>query len=110
MQDWQQPIGAVASAIRTELERLGRWSATPIDPARLVDMGPFGANTLAAEEWIQFVLVPRLVDLAQRGGELPRESHVATWATRQFDGDGDSDALIDRLRDLDELIEREAAR
>ena len=96
---------AIAERIEAELRRLGRWSADPIDQARLVNMGAFGCNTLAAEEWLQHVLVPRIRTLAAAGDPLPSASETAVWATREFDGDGDAAALIDLLRELDALAE-----
>lgn len=99
---------ALADRISAELRRRGRWSSEPLDPARLVDMGAFGMNTLAAEEWIQFVLVPRVRELVAARGELPRESQISAWAARQFDGDPEADALVELLRDLDELAEHAA--
>jgi len=100
---------SLADRITAELQRLGRWSSEPVDPARLVDMGAFGMNTLAPEEWIQLVLVPRLREVAASPGELPHESQTSAWASRQLDGDPDADALIELLRELDELVERAAA-
>ena len=99
----------LADRIEAELRRLERWARGPIDPARLVDMGAFGMNTLASEEWIQFVLVPRLREVAAARGELPPESQTSAWAARQFDGDPDADALVDLLDELDALAEDAAA-
>jgi|GEM_PF-1792901 len=96
-------LAELADRIETELRFLGRWSDEPLDPARLVEMGPFGMNTLAAEEWIQHVLLRRLRDLAERGEPLPKQSDLAAWATRQLDGDGDATKLITLLRSVDEL-------
>src|SRR5262249_32014444 len=70
---------------------------------------PFGMRTLAPEEWIQFVLVPRLHELVATRGALPRESQTAVWATRQFDGDPDTGPLVALLQELDELAEYAAA-
>jgi uncharacterized protein YqcC (DUF446 family) len=99
-----QRAGAIADRLRTALAKLGRWSAAPLDPARLVDMGPFGMRTLAAEEWLQYVLVPRLDDVAHDEATLPAGSETAAWATRQLDGDPDAEAIVSVLRDLDELV------
>lgn len=92
---------ALADRIETELRRLGRWSAAPIDPARLIDMGPFGMNTLAAEEWLQHVLLVRLREVLAKGEPLPRDSQLGPWATRQLDGDPDAGPLLELLRELD---------
>jgi uncharacterized protein YqcC (DUF446 family) len=97
--------GAIADRIQVELVRLDRWAAAPIDPARLVDMGAFGRNTLAAEEWIQFVLLPRIREVVATHGEFPATSETATWAAREFDGDPDAGTLVGLLRELDAVIE-----
>lgn len=96
-------LAEIADRLEAELRRLGRWSSTPLDPARLVDMGPFGMDTLAAEEWLQFVLLERLRELAKSGGELPATSETAPWAVRQFDGD-DVPELLGILHQLDALV------
>ena len=105
MEATHERVAAIADRIEAELRRLGRWSAEPIDPARLVDMGAFGRNTLAAEEWIQHVLVERIRALVASGAALPRDSQTAVWATREFDGDGDADVLLDLLGELDALAQ-----
>ena len=64
-------------------------------------------NTLAAEEWLQYVLMPRLREVARGESPLPTESSGSAWATRQFDGDPDADALVALLRDLDALVDGE---
>lgn len=94
-------VATIADRIELALRRLGRWSGAPIDPARLTDMGPFGMKTLAAEEWLEHVLVPRL----RGGAPLPSESQLGVWATRQFDGDLDAAPLLDVLGELDALVE-----
>lgn len=99
---------ALADQISAELRRLKRWSDDPFDPARLDGMGPFGMRTLAPEEWIQHVLVPRVREIAAKLGELPRESQTAAWAARQFDGDPDAGTLVALLGELDDLAERSA--
>ena len=100
-------VAAIADRLAAELVRLGRWQPAPIDPARLVDMGAFGMNTLAAEEWLQYVLMPRLREVARGESPLPTESSVAAWATRQFDGDPDAEGLLALLRELDALVDGE---
>ncbi|MBA3540416.1 MAG: YqcC family protein [Deltaproteobacteria bacterium] len=98
-----EQASSVADRLETELRALGRWSTIALDPARLADMGAFGMNTLVPEEWIQFVLLPRIREMVAAGAALPKESATAVWATRQFDGDPDAAGLVDLLRELDDL-------
>lgn len=91
-------------AIETELKRLNRWS-TPIPDHNVENMGAFGQNTMAFEQWIQFVLLERLRSIISNKEEFPKGSHVAVYAVRNFDGDPESDGLIDLLSQLDQLVE-----
>ncbi len=95
----------VANAIEAELRRIGRWSAQRPPDSAFKDMGPFGMNTLSAEQWLQFVLVPRLHEIVNARGEFPQSSNVSGWATRNFDGDPDADELLRLLRELDAMVE-----
>jgi uncharacterized protein YqcC (DUF446 family) len=95
----------LADAIEAELRKLGRWSAQRPPDEKFVDMGAFGMNTLSSEQWIQFVLVPRVREVVKDKGELPTSSSVAVWATRNFDGDPDADHLLSLLRDFDALFD-----
>ncbi len=95
---------AAIDAIEAELKRLGSWSETPPDPSRLVDPGPFGMNTLAPEEWLQFVLVPRVREVVRTRGNFPSDSQVAVWAVRNFESGAEH--LLDLLRDFDGLFSK----
>lgn len=104
MKATQRRASALADAIEAELKALGRWSKERPAEDRFVDMGPFGMKTLAPEQWLQFVLVPRIRDIVASGDEFPKESGVATWAVRNFDGDEEAGKLITLLSKLDELF------
>ncbi len=95
----------IADEIQAELVRLGRWSAQRPPDEKFVDMGAFGMKTLAPEQWLQFVLLPRVREVVKEKGEFPESSNVAVWAMRNFDGDPDADHLQSLLRDFDALFE-----
>jgi uncharacterized protein YqcC (DUF446 family) len=90
--------------IEAELKRLGRWQDTPLPEAAYKDMGPFGMNTMAYEQWIQFVLIPRVREILVSKGEFPRKSQVGVLAVRDFDGDLEADKLVTLLCEFDELF------
>ena len=98
----------MADAIEAELKALGRWSNERPAEEKFVDMGAFGMRTLAPEQWLQFVLVPRIREIVSSGGEFPKDSAVATWAVRNFDGDDEAGKLLTLLNDLDDLFPRTA--
>ncbi len=99
----------LANAIESELTRLGRWSSERPPDEAFVDMSAFGMNTLTPEQWLQFVLVPRVREVVHDNGSFPESSSVSVWATRNFDGDPEADALLALLRDFDALFDGDAA-
>lgn len=99
-------VSAKAKEIENELRRLNRWQADPLPDEKFTDMGAFGSNTMSFEQWLQFVLIPRIYEIIESNGTFPEESHLSTNAIRYFDGDDDSDSLQGILYDLDELINK----
>lgn len=97
-------VACKANEIETELRRLNRWTTEPLPPECFENMGAFGSNTMAFEQWIQFVLIPRIQEIVSTKGEFPQESHLAAYAIRVFDGDTHVDYLHDLLYQLDTLI------
>lgn len=91
--------------IEAELKRLGRWSAQPPPPEAFENMGAFGMNTLAFEQWLQFVLIPNVREIIATQEAFPSSSEVSVYATREFDGDPDVDTLLTLLREFDALFE-----
>src|SRR5688572_4673308 len=95
-----------ASEIEAELKRLNRWSISPLPPDKFEDMGAFGGNTMSFEQWLQFVLIPRIQEIVDQKEDFPRESMLAPYAIRYFNGDMGVDDLQQLLYDLDLLINK----
>ena len=95
---------SLSAAIENELKRLNRWSA-PLPDQAFENMGAFGQNTIAFEQWIQFILLDRMQAIARDQGEFPTGSNLTGYAVRYFDGDTNADTLINLLKQLDDLVE-----
>jgi uncharacterized protein YqcC (DUF446 family) len=102
--DVYELLASKAEDVENELRRLNRWQDLPLSPDKFEDMGAFGSNTMNFEQWIQFVLVPRIGHIVLNKGELPMDSMLATYAIRVFDGDPDASNLIALLGEIDELV------
>jgi uncharacterized protein YqcC (DUF446 family) len=97
-----------ANEIEAELRRLKRWSIVPLPSEKFNDMGAFGENTMSFEQWLQFILIPRINEIAESKGEFPGGSMLAPYAIRYFDGDAEADDLHQLLYDLDTLINKKS--
>jgi uncharacterized protein YqcC (DUF446 family) len=94
----------LANAIEEELKQIGRWSDEPLPMEAYENMGAFGGNTMAFEQWIQFILLERIRDIVTQQGDFPTQSSLGAYAVRVFDGDPQSTTLHRLLITLDELI------
>jgi uncharacterized protein YqcC (DUF446 family) len=99
-----ESAGQAIAAIEAELQRLGRWSDEAPTPEQLTNMGPFGMHTMAFEQWLQWVLVPRVHETISNHGTFPPSSQVSVFAVREYDGDPDAAHLVDLLQDFDALF------
>jgi uncharacterized protein YqcC (DUF446 family) len=109
MMDTFQPYELVlikASEIEAELKRLNRWNLSPLPAEKYDDMGAFGENTMSFEQWLQFILIPRINEIIENKGEFPEGSMLGPYAIRYFDGDHEADDLHQLLYDLDTLINK----
>jgi len=70
------------------------------------NMGAFGENTMTFDQWMQFVLVPRLRGIVRDRDEFPSGSALAVYAVRALDGDPDGERLHELLYEIDQLAER----
>ena len=68
-------------------------------------MGAFGENTMTFDQWMQFVLVPRLREIVRDREAFPSGSDLAAYAVRALDGDPDCYRFHDLLYAIDHLVE-----
>lgn len=54
-------------ALEDELHNVGLWTATPPSPAALASRQPFCVDTMGFEQWLQWVFIPRMTELAAAG-------------------------------------------
>ena len=96
---------AGAEAIEAELRRMGAWQDEPLPDAAYGFRRAFAADTMSFEQWLQFVLLPRVRELVASGGMFPPRSQVAVYAVRELDGRQDCDRLLELLHEFDGLFE-----
>jgi uncharacterized protein YqcC (DUF446 family) len=96
-----------ALEIEKELRRSGRWSNEPLAAEKLKDMGAFGENTMCFEEWLQFILVPRIREIVRTKDSFPTGSMIASYAIRVLDGDPESATLHELLYELDRIVNQD---
>ncbi|MFC4656821.1 YqcC family protein [Rheinheimera marina] len=91
--------------IEAELKALQLWSPNPPDAAALQSTLPFCYDTMPLQQWLQYVLLPRMRALVEGGLPLPGQISICPIAEEAFKPvDSAKLALINRIGDLDELL------
>jgi uncharacterized protein YqcC (DUF446 family) len=91
--------------IERELHLLGLWSAEPPSAQALSSQQPFCVDTLAFEEWLQWIFMPRMKEVIERGLQLPAVSGIREMGEVVFVDRLEAYAgLLDLLGAFDQLI------
>ena len=89
------------AALQNELEKLGSWSEVPPAPDAFLSQLPFSYDTMSLPEWIQFIFLPKMNELIERGGVLPQRCGIEPMA-QEFFKDRSMEA-VELLRILSEI-------
>lgn len=90
-------------AVEEELKRLQLWSNDVPSKEALQSQQPFCLDTLAFEQWLQFVMIPTFRFMIAESNPLPPRCAIAEMAEEVLK-DSDAGELVNRIRAIDELI------
>ena len=91
--------------IERELRLMGGWSVTAPDARALASCEPFCVDTLAFDQWLQWVFLPRMKIILETGEALPAVSGVLAMAEMVYSKrEGHTAALLAALARFDRLI------
>lgn len=100
-----QQTQALLQAIAAELRSLRLWTDAQPSAAALASQAPFCCDTMPLEQWLQFVLLPRMQALIDARAVLPAQISICPIAEQAFAQLGSAAwPLINRIADLDELL------
>lgn len=92
-------------ALEIELRRLDWWATHPPAPAAFASTLPFSCDTLALEQWLQWVYLPRMRALLDAGAPWPTASRILPYAEEMWLANGARVLpLLSLLDQLDRLI------
>ncbi|TVP90225.1 MAG: YqcC family protein [Pseudomonadaceae bacterium] len=69
----RQQLRQQLAQLEQVLRQLGLWSSQAPEPAAIASQLPFCADTLAFEEWLQWVFLPRLQGMLDQAQPLPSQ-------------------------------------
>ncbi|BFU59705.1 MULTISPECIES: YqcC family protein [Rodentibacter] len=93
--------------LRQTMQRLNLWQAMPPAQEAFLSQEPFSLDTMAPEEWLQWVFIPRMQALLESGAPLPNQIAISPYieeALKEFD---DLTVLLAPLVALEELLQNQ---
>lgn len=91
--------------IEHELRVQGWWSEDQPSAEALASTVPFAVDTMSFEQWMQWILLPRMKEILERGMALPNASGILVMAETVYsDRPEESRQLRKLLAEFDQLI------
>ncbi len=103
-------VAGLLGELTAELQRLERWQAEhPADDA-LASTLPFCVDTLSFDQWLQFVLIPRMEQLVMLQAPLPTSVSLYPMASEVYKNDlVEAEALLRLIARFDLLLSGKVA-
>jgi uncharacterized protein YqcC (DUF446 family) len=86
------------------LQKHALWQSEPIDAEALLSKTPFCHDTMAFEQWLQFVFIEKIQQLITHRQPLPRNFAIASMAQMTLVNKAGSDEIIELLTALDTFL------
>lgn len=91
--------------IERELRSLGWWDDEAPSAEALASQTPFCVDTLAFEQWLQWIFLPRMKVIIENDLELPHASGIRAMAEEVYrERQTEASRLLDALGAFDRLI------
>ncbi|MFC0226223.1 YqcC family protein [Serratia aquatilis] len=104
----QNKVRQSLQAIEQSMQELTLWQAAPPEAAAFSSMEPFCVDSMLAEEWLQWVLLPRMYALLESGAPLPTRFAIAPYFEVALkDRQPSCIPLLVLLQQLDALLNKE---
>lgn len=93
--------------IERELRQLGWWQSEAPSAEALASQTPFCVDTLAFEQWLQWILLPRMKVLLESDAPLPAVSGIKAMAEMAYrEQPVKVHGLLDVLGEFDRVLTR----
>ncbi|OMH33947.1 YqcC family protein [Motiliproteus sp. MSK22-1] len=105
MADRHDRLRLQLTEIEQALRLLDLWSESKPDQRELASTQPFCIDTLSLDQWLQWILIPRMKELLDTGLPLPGNCNIHAIAEESFkDLRQDCSHLLVLLKQFDETL------
>jgi uncharacterized protein YqcC (DUF446 family) len=98
-------LSDLLKTLEAELRVQGRWAAAPPDHEALNSSQPFAADTLEFDQWLQWILLPRMTLMLEQRLPLPTACAIRAMAEETYGPDDRGGKRITEvLGEIDRLL------
>ena len=83
-------ISSLLIDLEAAMRNSGLWASEQPAPEALASTQPFCVDTLALEEWLQFVFIPRIRAIIAAETNMPAKCEIKPWWKRRWQIRGQS--------------------
>jgi uncharacterized protein YqcC (DUF446 family) len=110
MHDIPNRIADVLLRVEANLRTHDRWDPEQPPDSALDSTQPFCIDTLRFEQWLQWILLPRMKEILEENRPLPRRSAIFSYAEHCLHRDDPPTTdLLEHIKRFDELISIQSA-
>jgi uncharacterized protein YqcC (DUF446 family) len=98
-------VECLLNELEAELRQQQLWHTSPPDKAAMASTQPFCYDTLALEQWLQFIFIPRMQALLDTNTPLPQAVNILPMAELAFQHNASAmAAILDIIRRIDNTL------
>ncbi len=111
MDNFTHQLADLLLELEAEMRCIGLWEAEPPAPQALQSLVPFCHDTMRFEQWLQWVLLPKMKQVVESSEECPSSSEIAPLAEYRFEQLAQpTTVLLTLIERFDSHINQEALR
>ena len=108
--DIEQHAKSLLDELVLTLKSLDLWQTSQPDSIKLLSSAPFCCDTLAFEQWLQFVFIPKIYLMINQKQKLPSKIALTPMAQESFKSRTDKvEHLIVIINKIDQLLSQQGA-
>ncbi|NVD06093.1 YqcC family protein [Vibrio sp. JPW-9-11-11] len=99
----QQQLVELIDVLEQQLRAHACWQVSPPSEQALASQQPFAVDTLAPQEWLQWIFVPRMRLLLERQQPLPSGFSMVAYFEESWKLRPELSLIVETIRKIDEV-------
>ncbi|MHA2940277.1 YqcC family protein [Vibrio sp. RC27] len=98
------PLISLLDQLEMKLNGLNLWQTTPPNEEALSSLVPFAMDTLAPEQWLQWIFIPKMRH-ALNENNLPRGFSIEPYFAQVWQGKPAYSSLLNIIQQIDKVCQ-----